>query len=672
MGCLVNKGQCLFLFSLFLISLIFGCSKTSYPWICANIEGEITENGNESLKDDYYLYVNKNNLLHIHLNDNLKEYTFLIDGASKLYMDFFNLILSLDEKQSYIAGDVLSLFKLASNWKERDSIGIQPMQNCLSEIMALENLDEFNNYLSLPEHFFLFEFFCSFYMFDHPYENEEHVISLIPSSSILSESNYKEYPLYVWQKGLSDVFAPVLSRFGYDESTSRTIIEDALSFESELVIAHSLDSCLINSGETIKSEYVFCSELKDRNHLFFLTDLIESMFGLGDDSFVLIKDQNWFDTFVETWNEENFGKIKNYALFRLIYQGLLYLDSQSFSDLMSLYEQLGRTKYNKQELPIATIVELLPWYISYLYNENIENNETKRTLHDICNSIQDSFLKIINESDQLSGNSKKIFENRIKEITKHLLFPEDWYLYLSDHDMIKEDDNEYLFNAYINCRNYRRELYIKWFNSVPSSKYWSLSPVLLSPSYEKTKNSIYFPITTLRTFQFGNLSYEEKLSKIGFIIAHEMAHSIAFAGDYYYDNYGHIICFDEEVKSDIDSIIESIEDYLRKFRVKKYLLDVDNIAHEFFADICAMQCILNIAKRSNNFDYDLFFNSYAELWCAKYSDKLLTYLIRVESHPLPYIRVNGVLQQFDEFIDYYDIKPGDGMYRKPEERIRFF
>ena len=71
MGCLVNKGQCLFLFSLFLISLIFGCSKTSYPWICANIEGEITENGNESLKDDYYLYVNKNNLIHIHVASGL-------------------------------------------------------------------------------------------------------------------------------------------------------------------------------------------------------------------------------------------------------------------------------------------------------------------------------------------------------------------------------------------------------------------------------------------------------------------------------------------------------------------------------------------------------------------------------------------------------------------------
>ena len=40
-----------------------------------------------------------------------------------------------------------------------------------------------------------------------------------------------------------------------------------------------------------------------------------------------------------------------------------------------------------------------------------------------------------------------------------------------------------------------------------------------------------------------------------------------------------------------------------------------------------------------------------------------------DSHPIHYLRANVSAQQFDEFLDTYDIKPGDGMYLAPEDRI---
>ena len=38
-------------------------------------------------------------------------------------------------------------------------------------------------------------------------------------------------------------------------------------------------------------------------------------------------------------------------------------------------------------------------------------------------------------------------------------------------------------------------------------------------------------------------------------------------------------------------------------------------------------------------------------------------------HPLPFHRINIMLQQYDEFIETYGIKPGDGMYLSPEKRV---
>jgi len=40
-----------------------------------------------------------------------------------------------------------------------------------------------------------------------------------------------------------------------------------------------------------------------------------------------------------------------------------------------------------------------------------------------------------------------------------------------------------------------------------------------------------------------------------------------------------------------------------------------------------------------------------------------------DQHPLSYLRINIVLQHFDEFLSLYDIHEGDGMYLAPEDRV---
>ena len=40
-----------------------------------------------------------------------------------------------------------------------------------------------------------------------------------------------------------------------------------------------------------------------------------------------------------------------------------------------------------------------------------------------------------------------------------------------------------------------------------------------------------------------------------------------------------------------------------------------------------------------------------------------------DQHPLSYLRINIVLQHFDEFLNLYDIHEGDGMYLAPEDRV---
>ena len=83
--------------------------------------------------------------------------------------------------------------------------------------------------------------------------------------------------------------------------------------------------------------------------------------------------------------------------------------------------------------------------------------------------------------------------------------------------------------------------------------------------------------------------------------------------------------------------------------------------------------MLKIAEGMDGFDYDKFFRTYAYLWCCyTHSIDLVERYNKEDGHPYNYLRCNVTISQFDEFIETYDIKPGDGMYVPEEERIRIW
>ena len=85
------------------------------------------------------------------------------------------------------------------------------------------------------------------------------------------------------------------------------------------------------------------------------------------------------------------------------------------------------------------------------------------------------------------------------------------------------------------------------------------------------------------------------------------------------------------------------------------------------------QCLAleQLKKSYPNFDYDLFFRTYALMWYGFYPD-VETVLAKYnrDNHPADYVRANFVMQMFDEFYDTYpQVKEGTAMYLPSEERL---
>ena len=67
-----------------------------------------------------------------------------------------------------------------------------------------------------------------------------------------------------------------------------------------------------------------------------------------------------------------------------------------------------------------------------------------------------------------------------------------------------------------------------------------------------------------------------------------------------------------------------------------------------------------------------FFMAWAQVWRAKYREEALRQQLIRGPHSPPYFRVNGVVRNFDEWYEAFDIGPDHALYLPPEQRIRIW
>lgn len=71
-------------------------------------------------------------------------------------------------------------------------------------------------------------------------------------------------------------------------------------------------------------------------------------------------------------------------------------------------------------------------------------------------------------------------------------------------------------------------------------------------------------------------------------------------------------------------------------------------------------------------EYKKFFVSFAVSWRTTVREKKIDRALATDPHSPPYLRVNLVVRQFDEWYFAFDVRDDSPMYVKPEDRIRIF
>lgn len=202
---------------------------------------------------------------------------------------------------------------------------------------------------------------------------------------------------------------------------------------------------------------------------------------------------------------------------------------------------------------------------------------------------------------------------------------------------------------------------------------WEISPTTINAYYDPAANEIVFPAAMLQApFYDEKASYAKNLGGIGAVIGHEITHTFDDMGSQY-DEKGNLrgwwtgedkLVFSKRAKT----FVEYFEQYegVPGFKVDGKLTLGENIA-----DLGGISAIASILGDDRQALREMF-ESYAISWGGKYSDEDIKEQLKNDEHSPNKVRVNAVLSSTEAFYSAFDVKPGDGMYVVPENRVHMY
>ena len=104
-------------------------------WLCADIQGNVTENTPAALKDDFGLYVNKEWILQAEIPDG-ESSAGSMEDVSRTLKDRQIALLKDESLTGHDAELVHKLYALVSDWDYRNAQGVEPAMPIMEAIRA--------------------------------------------------------------------------------------------------------------------------------------------------------------------------------------------------------------------------------------------------------------------------------------------------------------------------------------------------------------------------------------------------------------------------------------------------------------------------------------------------------------------------------------------------------
>ncbi len=380
------------------------------------------------------------------------------------------------------------------------------------------------------------------------------------------------------------------------------------------------------------------------------------------------------DVPVATWKE--------YLAFGLI---SAYADGLSAPFVDSDFEFNGKALAGRQVLQprwkrgVSEVEQVLGEPVGRLYVERHFKQEAKARMDALIRNLLAAFKVGIDELEWMSPQTKLEAQAKLAKYKLKIAYPDQW----RDFSKLEVKPGDHIGNL-LRYRQFQDD--DSWGRlGKPVEKWrWGFTPQTVNASYSPTNNEITFPAGILQP-PFFALDADDAINygAIGAVIGHEISHGFDDQGRKS-DGDGNLRDwwtpedarrFDERAAK-LGAQFESYNP-LPGMKINGRLTMGENIG-----DLSGIAVAYRAYKISLNgktapvvggFTGDQrFFLGYAQIWRTKARDEALRNQLLTDSHSPGQYRAFVPLTNIDAFYTAFNLKPGDKLYRAPEDRVRIW
>lgn len=620
-------------------------------------------------KDNFYDAINHDWLLNKSLEKNQTHIDNFLECTEKVEHYLYNGINDLLKKQTipveYGLENFLIFYHQASNFKKREQLGIEPLVKILERYTSLESFDDY--IFKLPE----FEesglpSLLPFHVAPDLLDSSKYVIWVkIPELTFPDSSYYDKQGkeiLNIWKNYQKELMKEV----GFSDNESENILNKVIELDKLIVNYLSKDT----------------SNLMDHYNLYSFTDFqklipklpLEKFFnkilGRIPKTFILSEECFWKEFASVLYSDKLWEHIKAKLIYGVIsmYSSCLtskiHKLSTKFRNMLlniSSEEYDKQTAYNLTQFALGSD-------LSYWYSKTNISEEDKAFINKLVSIIIKEYKKQISNSARITSIGRKKIIEKLDNLVVQIGGPVerlDGEIKLSIDDSLVDNVNHILSNS----------SRIKWNNLDNSVERngWSTNSFTVDAYYYAQMNKIVLPAGILqKPFYSRNYSFIKNLSRIGFLIAHEISHAFDSEGSSFnkYGNYEKWL-----PDKDINYFEQLSVQIKRKYegqQISECFIDGDLTLSENIADLAGFSCIEEIVLNNYSEELGNFYDSFTKLWRSIERKEYLQMITLTDPHIPNKLRVNNLLSNSEHFIKLYNICKSDGMWIEPEERIKIF
>lgn len=375
---------------------------------------------------------------------------------------------------------------------------------------------------------------------------------------------------------------------------------------------------------------------------------------------------------------------QSYMTYRFIVDSANVLSEELDQEAFHFYSTIlngvpeQRERWERGVLRVGSLASLGE-ALGQVYVDRHFPESAKQQMDELVENLRTALRQSIEVNDWMGDATKEEAYRKLESFRPKIAYPDEWKDF-SSLEMRRDD----LFGNAQRVREFNYADEVSRLGEPTNREEWGMTPQTVNAYYNSSFNEIVFPAGILQPPFFDPAAdLAVNYGGIGAVIGHEMGHGFDDQGSK--SDWAGVQrnWWTDEDRANFEAQADALAEQYSQFEpVPGYFIDGRFTLGENIGDVGGLSLAYRAYRMALNGEEapvidgltgdQRFFLAWAQVWQRKYREDALIQRLTTDPHSPSEFRVNGVVRNFDEWYDAFDVQEGDALYLPPEERIRIW